>query len=60
MGNGENATALINTGIDSPLSGADEADRPFWEFIASDEDYLEQYHKVYDELISSFFESGKF
>ena len=60
MENGENATALINTGIDSPLSGADEADRPFWEFIASDEDYLEQYHKVYDELISSFFESGKF
>ena len=60
MGNGENATALINTGIDSPLSGADEADRPFWKFIASDEDYLEQYHKVYDELISSFFESGKF
>lgn len=60
MGNGENATALINTGIDSPLSGADEADRPFWEFIASDEDYLEQYHKVYDELISSFFESGRF
>lgn len=60
MENGENATALINTGIDSPLSGADEADRPFWEYIASDEDYLEQYHKVYDELISSFFESGKF
>lgn len=60
MGNGENATALINTGIDSPLSGADEADRPFWKFIASDEDYLEQYHKVYDELISSFFESGRF
>lgn len=60
MENGENATALINTGIDSPLSGADETDRPFWEFIASDEDYLEQYHKVYDELISSFFESGKF
>lgn len=60
MGNGENATALINTGIDSPLSGADKADRPFWEFIASDEDYLEQYHKVYDELISRFFESGKF
>ena len=51
MENGENATALINTGIDSPLSGADETDRPFWEFIASDEDYLEQYHKVYDELI---------
>lgn len=53
------ATSLINTGIDTPLSGAQESDRPMWSWIASNETYLEQYHAVYDELLR-YFESGDF
>lgn len=62
-GNTENgssdATALVNTGIDTPLSGSQESDRPMWSWITSSEKYLEQYHSVYSELLS-YFESGGF
>ena len=58
IGNEEDATELINTGIDSPLSGSTEEDRPMWAWIINDENYTEQYHKVYDELLSSYIESG--
>jgi len=56
----DKASELINCGIDSPLSGASEGDRPMWSWITENSDYLEEYHKVYDELISSYFESGDF
>ena len=52
------ATALINTGIDTPLSGSQDSARPMWNFIISDEKYLKQYHEVYEELLD-YFESGK-
>lgn len=62
-GNTENgssdATALVNTGIDTPLSGSQESDRPMWSWITSSEKYLEQYHSVYSELLD-YFESGAF
>lgn len=54
------ATALINTGIDTPLSGATEDARPMWSWIVSDETYLAQYHAVYDQLLTDYFESGEF
>ena len=54
-----NATSLVNTGIDTPLSGSQESDRPMWGWIASDEKYIEQYHSVYSELLK-YFESGDF
>ena len=57
---GDDATSLVNTGIDTPLSGSQESARPMWSWIVSDESYLEQYHQVYDELISGYFESGRF
>ena len=60
MGGGKDATALVNTGIDTPLSGASEQARPMWSWIVSDEQWLGQYHAVYDELLSSYFESGEF
>lgn len=55
-----NATAIVNCGIDSPLSGAEEDDRPMWSWITSDEEYLEKYHDVMDHLITGYFESGEF
>ena len=56
----DQATSLINSGIDTPLSGVSEEQRPMWSWITSDEEYLDQYHDVYDELLSSYFESGDF
>ena len=53
------STALINTGIDSPLSGAEETDRPMWSWIASNDEYLSIYHQAYDNLLKNYFENGK-
>ena len=57
---GNDATSLINTGIDTPLSGAEASSRPMWAWIAGNETYLAQYHAVYDELLQKYFESGEF
>ena len=46
------ATEAINYGIDSPLSGAEESDRPMWAWIAENDEYLEQYHEEFEKLIS--------
>lgn len=54
------AASLINTGIDTPLSGSQESSRPMWSWITSNENYLEKYHQVYDELLTNYFESGEF
>ena len=57
---GSDATSLVNTGMDTPLSGATEDSRPMWSWIAADEAYLDRYHAVYDKLLSSYFENGSF
>ena len=57
---GSDATSLVNTGIDTPLSGVTEEARPMWNWIISNENYLETYHSIFDSLISGYFESGKF
>ena len=56
----DDATALVNTGIDTPLSGTDASARPMWAWITENADYLAQYHQVYDELLTSYFASGAF
>lgn len=53
------ATDAVNCGIDTPLSGAQESDRPMWAWITASDEYLERYHEVYNELLSSYFESGE-
>ncbi|SDB31209.1 CotH protein [Ruminococcaceae bacterium FB2012] len=59
-GEGSDAAKLINTGIDTPLSGTEESSRPMWSWITSNSEYLEKYHQVYDELLKSYFESGEY
>ncbi len=56
---GTDATELLNGAIDTPLRGAEEASRPLWNMIASNEEYLAKYHSVYDELLKDYFESGE-
>lgn len=57
---GVDTTSLVNTGIDTPLSGVTEEARPMWNWIVSNENYLETYHSIFDSLINGYFESGKF
>jgi len=59
MNSDTDSTEIVNYGIDSPLSGAEEEDRPMWSFIVNNEEYLDLYHTYYDELVS-YFESGEF
>jgi spore coat protein CotH len=54
------ATSIVNYGIDSPLNGAEEADRPMWSWITSSDTYLQKYHEVMSNLITTYFDSGKF
>ena len=54
------ATELINTGIDTPLSDTTEDDRPMWKWIVSSSRYLKEYHDVFGRLTAGYFDSGKF
>ncbi len=51
---------LLNLGIDTPLLGASNEQRPMWKWIPENESYREQYHKAVDLFISGYFESGAF
>ena len=55
----KNATDAVNQGIDSPLIGAEESERPMWRWIVDNEDYRGKYHAALDSLLTGYFESGK-
>ena len=52
------ATLLINTGIDTPLSGTQAESRPMWAWIAADPEALAQYHEALEALLERCFDSG--
>lgn len=54
------STTIVNYGIDTPLFGAENSDRPMWSWIAENDEYLEEYHEVFGELLENYFESGEF
>ena len=54
----QSAPSIINSGIDSLLGSASDADRPMWNWIVTNEEYLEKYHEIYAELIENYFDSG--
>lgn len=54
------ATSMVNSPIDSPVTSGELSERPMVAWIFEKEQYTEQYHRVMDELISGFFESGEF
>ena len=56
---GEDATFIINYGIDTPLYKAKEAERPLWNIIVTNEKYLNRYHELMNELLTDYLESGK-
>lgn len=54
------AESLVNYPIDSPVSGGDNDSRPMLSWIFNNEEYTQQYHKLFGEFISEYFDSGKF
>ncbi|MCI9067457.1 MAG: spore coat protein CotH, partial [Lachnospiraceae bacterium] len=56
----DGAESLVNHPIDTPVSGGSIEDRPMLAWIFSDETYLSRYHQYFSELLSGYFESGRF
>lgn len=50
---GGNAQSVVNTPVDSPVSGGNSADRPMWNWIVSDENYSELYHLLFTEFLDT-------
>ncbi|MPM96800.1 hypothetical protein SDC9_143965 [bioreactor metagenome] len=60
MGSGQNqATALVNYPVDTPLLSGTLEERPMLAWIFSDEDYVAAYHELYAEYVE-YFNSGEF
>jgi spore coat protein CotH len=49
---GGNAQNVINTPIDSPVSGGSFGDRPMWNWIVANEEYTELYHQYFAEFLN--------
>lgn len=57
---GSDATSYVNAPIDTPVSGGDMKGLPMISWIFSSEAYREAYHRVFDQFLSGYFESGHF
>ncbi len=51
---------LINYPINTPAEGSVMRNRPLYHNLMKQDDYFAQYHRYFDELISEYFESGRF
>lgn len=56
----DSTTSVINYPIDDPVSGATLEDRPMLGQLLANEDYLAQYHALFSEFITDYFENGEF
>ena len=50
---GGNAQSTVNTPIDAPVSGGTGEDRPMWNWILSDERYIELYHQYFTVFLNT-------
>lgn len=58
-GGSDGATSLVNSPIDTPVTGGDMEDRPLINELLTNETYLERYHELYAEFLN-YFDSGAF
>lgn len=58
MGEGTDATSMVNMAIDIPLSGADEEDRPLWSQLINNQTYKAKYHELFNEFLQDHIENG--
>ncbi len=56
----QDATALVNYPIDTPVSGGTVDSRPMLSWIFSDETYTQMYHQYFQEFLTQYFDSGYF
>lgn len=56
----QDAAALVNYPIDTPVSGGTVDSRPMLAWIFASEEYTELYHQYFDQFITEYFESGYF
>lgn len=56
----QDASALVNYPIDTPVSGGTVESRPMLAWIFSNEAYTAQYHQYFASFISGYFNSGYF
>ncbi|NJP40668.1 spore coat protein CotH [Oscillospiraceae bacterium HV4-5-C5C] len=56
----DSATSAVNSPIDTPVTSGDISSRPMVAWIFNDESYTKQYHELYAQFISDYFDSGKF
>lgn len=54
----DNATSLINRGIDSVVSNGSYEDRPMFKALLNNETYMEQYHAYLQQMVDEYFNSG--
>lgn len=57
---GSDATSVVNDPIDSPVSSGSTEDRPMVAWIFQEETYTQQYHALYDQFITTYFEMRRF
>ncbi len=53
----QNASALVNYPIDTPVSGGTIDSRPMLAWIFASEEYTEEYHELFAEFIENYFDS---
>ena len=53
----QNASALVNYPIDTPVSGGTVDSRPMLAWIFASDEYTEEYHEMFSEFIEKYFES---
>ena len=53
----QNASALVNYPIDTPVSGGTVDSRPMLAWIFASEEYTEEYHELFAEFIENYFDS---
>lgn len=56
----QDATALVNYPIDTPVSDGTVESRPMLAWIFASEEYTQLYHQYFAEFIASYFDSGYF
>ena len=57
---GSNATSSVNADIDRLVSMGSDSDRPMASWITASEEYMAQYHAIYQEFMTTVFDSGWF
>lgn len=52
------ATSAVNFPIDTPVSGIELEDRPIIAKLFENEEYLERYHEILQDIVNGYFDSG--